>query len=187
MPTAPTNAATDSPLVEPLRSIGLAANAIRLVLKRYPEKLVQVWTDVTLAAMESKGSKFFRVSPQAFLIDNLKQAAAGKRTPPDWWHELRRRRNERAATNALQQETVLLEQYRESFEHARRKAFKEFLAREVPKVEYDRRVTQFAEIYRETMPGVEAVEAACGDADRHFAARFFFPDFQEWLETHQPQ
>lgn len=186
MPTTPNNAASDSPLVEPLSSIGLAPDAIRSVLKRYTEKQVQVWTDVTLAAIESKGQKFFRVSPQAFLMDNLKQAAAGKRTPPDWWHELRKRRNERAATNAIEQETILLEQYRESFERAQRKAFKEFLAREVPKVEYDRRVTQFAEIYRETMPGVEAMEAACGEADRHFAARFLFPSFQEWLTTHHP-
>ena len=119
-------------------------------------------------------------------MDNLKQAAAGKRTPPDWWHKLRSRRNERAATNALAQETVLLDEYRELFERARRKAFKEFLAREVPKMEYDRRVAQFVEIYRETMPSMEAVEAACGEADRHFAARFLFPSFQDWLDTHQP-
>ena len=185
-PAPASNRTADSPLVEPLRSIGLAPQAVRLVLNRYPEKLIQVWTDVTLAAIESKGTTFFRVSPQAFLMDNLKQAAAGKRTPPDWWHKLRSRRNERAATNALAQETVLLDEYRELFERARRKAFKEFLAREVPKMEYDRRVAQFVEIYRETMPSMEAVEAACGEADRHFAARFLFPSFQDWLDTHQP-
>lgn len=181
-----TRAPTDSPLAEPLRSIGLTPAAIRRVLKRYPEKLVQVWSDVTLAALESKGQKFFRVSPAAFLINNLQQAALGRRTPPDWWHELRRRRNERAATQALNEETVLMEQYREVYDRARRKAFKEFLVRDVPKDEYQRRVAQFAEIYRATMPNTEAVEAACGEADRHFANRFFFPDLHEWLEDHRP-
>lgn len=185
-PRSPINATTDSPLAEPLLSIGLAPQTVRLVLKRYPENLIQVWTDVTLAAMESKGPKFFRVSPQAFLMDNLKQAAAGRRTPPDWWHELRTRRNERAATHALNEEMVLMEQYRDVYERARRTAFREFLGREVPKEEYQRRVAQIADIYRETMPGTEAVEAACSEADRQFAARFFFPDFHEWLENHRP-
>jgi transcriptional regulator with XRE-family HTH domain len=33
---------------------------------------------------------FFKRSPQAYSIDNVRNAAEGWRTPPDWWHQLRR-------------------------------------------------------------------------------------------------
>lgn len=80
----------DSPLVEPLRAIGLVANAIERVLKTYPPSLVTEWADITLAARERNGERFFKKSAAAYLIDNLKQAAQGRRTAPDWWRELRR-------------------------------------------------------------------------------------------------
>jgi len=158
---------------------------IRWIVRTFPQKLIQVWSDVTLAAMESKPNGFFRASPQAFLIDNLKQASAGKRTPPDWWRELRKRRDELVAFEALAQETASLEEYRELFDRAKRKAFKEFLRQDVPKDEYERHVRQFVEIYAATMPASEAIEAACGEADRHFASRFQFPSFDEWLNDRQ--
>jgi hypothetical protein len=43
-----------------------------------------------LAAKERFGDAFFKRSPQAYFVDNVKHAAAGTRTPPDWWHELRK-------------------------------------------------------------------------------------------------
>ncbi len=52
--------------------------------------MLREWTDITLAAKERFGAGFFKKSPQAFLVDNLKNAANGKRTPPDWWHDVRR-------------------------------------------------------------------------------------------------
>lgn len=77
--------AADSPLLEPLQRIGLdAADAGRL-LRRYQHEQVRLWSDVTLAAIESRGPQFFRRSPAAYLVDNLKAAARGERTPPDWF------------------------------------------------------------------------------------------------------
>jgi hypothetical protein len=82
--------ARESPLFEPLREIGFdEATAVRLV-RKHPARILREWVDITLAARERFGPSFFRKSPQAYLIDNLKNAARGHRTPPDWWHALRR-------------------------------------------------------------------------------------------------
>jgi len=78
-----------SPLYDPLQAIGLDDAAIRRFVRDFEPRMVQEWADITLAAMERKGKKFFRRSPQAYFVDNLQKAAAGNRTPPDWWHELR--------------------------------------------------------------------------------------------------
>ena len=80
----------DTPLHEPLQAIGLDESTIRRLLRKYPHRLLQEWADITLAAKERFGDTFFRRSPQAYFIDNVKHAAAGARTPPDWWHELRK-------------------------------------------------------------------------------------------------
>ena len=80
----------ESPLAEPLASIGLDDNAIRRLVKQYPSRLLQEWVDITLAAKERFGPKFFKKSPAAYFVDNVRNAGAGNRTPPDWWHELRR-------------------------------------------------------------------------------------------------
>ncbi len=39
---------------------------------------------------ERHGTGFFRKSAAAYLIDNLKHAAADRRAPPDWWRDMRR-------------------------------------------------------------------------------------------------
>ena len=46
--------------------------------------------DITQSARERFGATFFKTSPQAFLVENLKNAAKGNRVLPDWWHEVRR-------------------------------------------------------------------------------------------------
>ena len=71
-----------SPLVEPLRSIGFEPTVIARILSRFRAHDVQVWSDVTLAALERKGRSFFQRSPQAFFMDSIQQAAKGHRTPP---------------------------------------------------------------------------------------------------------
>lgn len=86
----------DSPLCDPLRAIGFAPQEMARLLKEHPVERLQLWADVTLAAIERKGVSFFKRSPQAFLLDNVRRAAAGERTPPDWFlalrsEELRRR------------------------------------------------------------------------------------------------
>jgi hypothetical protein len=80
----------ESPLVEPLRAIGVDERAIPRLLRRHPTRLIQEWVDITLAAKERFGPEFFRRSPAAFFVDNVENAAAGGRTPPDWWRELQR-------------------------------------------------------------------------------------------------
>jgi hypothetical protein len=87
----------DSPLTEPLRAIGLDPSAISRVLRQYPTACLREWADITLAAQERFGAKFFKRSPAAYFLDNVKQSAVGTRTPPDWWHDVRRAEERRQA------------------------------------------------------------------------------------------
>ncbi len=80
----------DSPLYEPLTSIGLDDRTIARVMSHHSPRQIEQWADITLAAMERNGEGFFKRSPQAYFIDNLKAAKDSRRTPPDWWHELRK-------------------------------------------------------------------------------------------------
>lgn len=80
----------DSPLYDPLRAIGFDDGQVGRILARFSSRLVQLWTDITLAAKESRGPSFFRKSPQAFFMNNIQEAQAGRRTPPDWFHALRK-------------------------------------------------------------------------------------------------
>jgi hypothetical protein len=93
-----------SALHDPLRAIGFDDAAILRIVSRYKPSVVQVWADITLAAME-RSPGFFKVSPQAYFMDSLEKAARGTRTPPDWWYEHRKeaerlkRESERALFN----------------------------------------------------------------------------------------
>jgi hypothetical protein len=89
-PAQPVNVSLDSPLALPLRQLGLEDSSILRTLQAYPARLLQEWIDITLAAQERFGAGFFKRSPAAYLLDNLKHAAQGKRTPPDWWHAVRK-------------------------------------------------------------------------------------------------
>lgn len=81
---------TESPVYELLRTIGFDEPSIRLIVSRFPQASVQLWADVTLAAMERKGASFFRKSPQAFFMDNVRESVAGRRTAPDWFLAIRK-------------------------------------------------------------------------------------------------
>ena len=85
----------DSPLHDPLRAIGFDPAAIGRILARFRVEQIQLWADVTLAAIERRGQSFFRRSPQAFFMDNIQQAACGKRTPPEWFWSLRQEEHQR--------------------------------------------------------------------------------------------
>lgn len=81
---------TESALVEPLLAIGFdEAGAGRLV-RQFSPRLLREWADITLAAKERFGAGFFKRSPQAYFVDNVREAASGRRSPPDWWHEVRK-------------------------------------------------------------------------------------------------
>ena len=86
---------------EPLRSLGFDDGGIRWLMRTFSMVLLREWTDIALAATEKFDASFFKRSPQAWLVDNLKNAAAGRRTPPDWWHDQRRVEN-RARENLRQ-------------------------------------------------------------------------------------
>lgn len=98
---------TDSPLVEPLQAIGLEAAMIARLLKQYPARLIEQWADITLAARDRNGEKFFKVSPQAYFMDNLKAASTNGRTPPDWWHELRKQERQQERDRERSKEKLL--------------------------------------------------------------------------------
>ena len=80
----------ESPLLEPLRQIGLDDRAIQRTIAKFPQRMLNQWVDITLAAKERRGRSFFRKSPAAYLIDNLNHASKGTRLPPDWWHDIRK-------------------------------------------------------------------------------------------------
>ena len=84
-PTVPETAIHDL-----LRGLGFDDIGICRLLRRFPMPMLREWTDITQTAKERFGASFFKKSPQAFLVDNLKNAAKGNRTPPDWWHDVRR-------------------------------------------------------------------------------------------------
>ncbi len=63
--TAPITIA-HSPLYDPLANIGFDEGQIRRILRRFSIRQIQLWSDVTLAALEHKGREFFRRSPRRF-------------------------------------------------------------------------------------------------------------------------
>ena len=75
-------------------TIGFDEATVLRLLNTYPARLLEEWADITLAAKERQGDKFFTKSPMAFFMSNIKEAASGRRTPPDWWRELRKRERE---------------------------------------------------------------------------------------------
>ena len=100
---------TDSPLVEPLQSIGLDVAGIARVLRQFPHERIREWIDITLAAKERFGPAFFKRSPMAYLIDNLKKSASDGRTPPDWWHDIRKAEEKKQDSLARQQSMTVVE------------------------------------------------------------------------------
>ena len=94
---------TDSPLMEPLQSIGLDGAGINRVLRQFPHERIREWVDITLAAKERFGPAFFKRSPMAYLIDNLKKSASDGRTPPDWWYDIRKAEERKRDSLARQQ------------------------------------------------------------------------------------
>ena len=124
-----------SALDDLLGQLGFEPQVIGWLLRAFPRALLREWVDITLAARERFGPTFFKNSPQAYLVDNLKHAVKGKRTPPDWWHDLRReeaRRKAKAASSASSKvETKtenLSEEVRATYEEIAQKMFSVFRA-----------------------------------------------------------
>ena len=131
--STPARDAVQSPHYELLEAIGFEPPAIIRILRTYPTRLVGEWADITLAARERNGQKFFRASPQAYFTDNIKHAAAGNRTPPDWWRELRKQEELRHRRENAENSDTTLDQYlrteaREAFSRLTQRIFGDLLA-----------------------------------------------------------
>ena len=102
------------PILETLIALGFEIGAAHSLLKRYPARLLEEWADITQAAIERFGNTFFKKSPMAYLVDSVKKAHAGQRTPPDWWHDVRR---------AEQKQADLSDESRKLFDQLRAELF----------------------------------------------------------------
>jgi hypothetical protein len=174
---------TDSPLYDPLRTIGFPDGRIRSILRSYKASSIRLWADITLAKLERDGRKGFTSSPEAYLLDNLKHAAAGKRTPPDWWRDLIKREEKRRfeeerrrREDALQSEDNLF-----AWKKAREEAFQRYIAETVGKERYIEVSQLLLTAFEKTHPRQVALDMATEHAERHFAAGFKFPDLETWL------
>ena len=176
----------DSPLFEPLQSIGFDDATAKRILRNYSQNTIRVWADITLAGMERpRGFAGFKKSPQAYFMDNVKHAAKGQRTPPDWWHTLKKReRNSEARCTQID-----FEEHREAWEEARRSAFTDFIENQVGRDRYEKSVKSLREVFAATLPDRIALENAITETERHYRASFDFPDLltwvlQNWRELH---
>ena len=87
-------AASDHPLFDALRKIGLSDKRIATVINKHSPQLVGTWSDVTLYRMENRLP--FAKSPAAFFNHYLELGSKGKATPPDWYIEQKKREQERS-------------------------------------------------------------------------------------------
>ncbi len=145
-------AATGSAAGNLLTQLGFDMEAARRLQRQYPMAMLREWIDITQAAKERFGPSHFKKSPQAFLVDNLKNAKAGKRTPPDWWHGVRRaenemRNNRRPITGepALSPAPSLREESRKSFDRVAKDIFAFFCAAGQPEAVAKANAEKFAE------------------------------------------
>ncbi|REJ90698.1 MAG: hypothetical protein DWQ35_15980 [Planctomycetota bacterium] len=147
--------AFESPLVEPLASIGLDGGAIQRLLRKYSHQLLREWTDITLAARERFGHQFFRRSPAAYLVDNLKAASLGIRTPPDWWLEIRKSEERRQAKLARHRRSQSgdgaqrLSRAIEAVDEVQESVFQQFLAAGQPETVAKQNAARFAALHRQ--------------------------------------
>lgn len=172
----------DSPLYDPLRTLGFEDRQIRWLLKTYSAGRIELWADITLAKLEHDGPKAFTVAPQAYLVDNLKH----ERTKPDWYLDLKKREAERHKQSAVEKllASVNRANAEAAYRAAKQQAWQEFRGhgqQHVTRDEFHRVAQTFLEIHRRKMPEPQAVELAAQDAERHFSAGFEFPPLEDWI------
>jgi hypothetical protein len=106
---------------------------------------------------------FFKNSPQAFFIDNLKEQAAGRRTPPDWWRAVRKE-EERRRWQADRESSELSDSFEEVFN-----AYLQTEAREA----FDRVMDRiFQDLKSSGQSDSDAKQNANHFARTHFVSRF---------------
>ena len=181
-PTAPA-LLSDSPLHGPLKTIGFEDGRIRAILRAYKASTIRLWSDITLAKLERDGRKGFTNCPEAFFLDNLKQAASGKRTPPDWWREqIKREEQERFEEDRRKrQEAEQSEENLLAWKKARNDAFQHYLAETIGKERYIEVSQLLLDAFLKTQPRHVALDLATEHVEPHFASGFAFPAFGPWL------
>lgn len=141
-------AVNDSPLAEPLASIGLDPSTVGRILCEYPHSVLRAWVDITLAARERFGESFFKSSSQAYFIDNVKHATAGTRTAPDWWHDIRKAEDRRIRDELRSSDTVAAQQLSEeqqaTFDRIADDLFRQFRSAGQSEMAARKNATQFA-------------------------------------------
>ncbi|MCA9078025.1 MAG: hypothetical protein KDA93_23550 [Planctomycetaceae bacterium] len=116
-----TSSVEDSPLYDPLVSIGFDKGTIARLLQKHPVKLIEQWADITLAAQE-RG--LIQTSPPAYFQYYIQKAAKRETTPPDWWHDLQKQQRQAEWEQERAKQTIQTED-REQVE------FDEYLKTEV--------------------------------------------------------
>lgn len=123
----------ESPLIDPLKALGFDDAAIQRILKQYKPRLIQEWTDITLAAIERK---LIKQSPQAYFTHYINEAAMKRTTPPDWWREQQKREFQSQykptdSNDAGESEETAFQKYlesrgREAFERVMQRMFDQY-------------------------------------------------------------
>ena len=161
----------DSPLYDPLHTIGLEDATIRHVLRTFDPRLIAECADMTLAARERFGVEFFKVGPQAYFVDNLKAQAGRTRTPPDWWRDLRKEEERRKWQADREERTTVAQGFDAAFD-----AYLQTEAREAFQRVMDR-------IFHDLASGGQSESEARENA-RHFTRTHFVRRFRaehpEW-------
>ncbi len=97
----------DSPVFDVLQSLNFEPTEIRSLLRKYPARTLERWADITLAARERHGDGFFKASPKAYFVDNVKAAVTSGRTEPDWWRDMRKQQLQQERDQEIAKRTVL--------------------------------------------------------------------------------
>jgi hypothetical protein len=141
----------DSPLTEALLSLGLSPPTVSRFQQQFSHRLLREWVDITLAARERFGQRFFKRSAAAYFVDNIRAAASGSRTPPDWWHDVRKaeqraqaeRHRRRGMPKVVEPDTESVQ----AFDHIRDDIFGQFLAAGQSPADASRNAERFARQY----------------------------------------
>ena len=160
-------------LVELLESVGLNKPLIRSTMARYRSALLQEWVDITLAAKERFGEKFFKKGMAAYFLDNVKHATEGTRTAPDWWQEMRRE-NENSELAANPSTENLASKAAE-----RERAFRDYLTKEAAS-SFRGLVGQMFSDFVDSGQSHEQAKKNAIDAVRTHLAKRFSIDHPEW-------
>ncbi len=176
----PVMSVTDSPLYDPLKTIGFEDAAIRSILKQYDNQVIARWAQYTQVAMETKGRKFFSKSPEAYCLDGIKRGTSA----PDWFLEHQRDERRRQHDEDLRARGVSADDpnLTIAYRKARKEALRTFLRDEVDRDRYQKTVETFLGMFKDAPPDV-AKQQAIEEAERHLVAGFRFPDYGEWSST----